>query len=118
MKRSVKRARLRELEEKISSLKQTSVEEEENKEEIHDEFLSKFTTNTLGQKRLTKAAEKANAKENEEVTDVFKVVEQCGARSKVMTHAASQEFLQYRDRQSAILKCNLDRALTIGDTKT
>ena len=78
MKRSVKRARLRELEEKISSLKQkTPVEETKNEEEIHDEFLSKFTKNTLEQKRQTKAAEKASAKENEEVTDMFKVVEQC-----------------------------------------
>jgi len=84
MKRSVKRARQRELEEKISSLKQVPVDLEENKDDMHDAFLSKFTTNKVGDRRQTKATSKANAKENEEVTAMFEVVAQCGTKRKVM----------------------------------
>lgn len=79
MKRSVRKARQRELEEKIASLKQVDNYDSKmgKEEDAHDEFLASFTSKgaqQVGDRRTSKAASKANSKENVEMTAMFDLV--------------------------------------------
>ena len=123
MKRSVKRARQRELEEKIQSLKSVSeATDGDNQMDIREQFLSKFVAGganqdaddqVMNKKRQIKANSKVGgSKEQEEAQVIFDVVSKLVPKRKIVT--ASEQFSNYFHRQNMIDKKSLDAASEIS----
>ena len=108
MKRSVKRARQRELEEKIQSLKSGSeAADGDNQVDIREQFLSKFVGGAnydasagdqgMNSKRQIKANSKiGGSKEQEEAQVIFDVVSKLVPKRKIVP--GTEEFSNYFHR--------------------
>jgi len=77
MKRSVKRARQRDLKEQIAAIK-SQPEESKETDDMREQFISKFSTNqSLADKRSGKVLSKTSSKQDQEVSAMFEVVSKC-----------------------------------------